>query len=187
MSQTLQNGIKVPTNPDVFASLTGDLATMGGSANVVIPVANQTARDALTGKFAGMAVSRLDVPGEPVEIWNGSSWDRTPSMIVQAASQHVGSGMAVNAFTTGTFRPIIQAGSQFVNTSSDGSGSFAYPVPFPNGVIAIFVVNGDHSAGGGEVFSVAGTPYTQSTTTLYMHSSVNAAVSRRVDWIAIGW
>lgn len=69
--QTLQNGIEVPTNSDDYA-LTEDLANMGNKANVVILVADATARDALTGKYEGMVVYRLDL--SRLEAWNGARW-----------------------------------------------------------------------------------------------------------------
>jgi hypothetical protein len=71
--QTLQNGIKVPTNSDAY-NPTADLAAMGKSANVIIPVNSQAARDNLTDKFVGMTVRRLDFRGT-LEWWNGSSWE----------------------------------------------------------------------------------------------------------------
>lgn len=71
--QTLQNGIEVPTNSDTY-KLTEHLANMGTKANVVIPVANKDARDALAGPYAGMTVSRTDLPGAPLEVHDGTAW-----------------------------------------------------------------------------------------------------------------
>jgi len=68
--QTLQNGIEVPTNSDDYA-LTEDLANMGNKSNVVILVADATARDALT-EYEGMVVYRLDL--SRLEAWNGARW-----------------------------------------------------------------------------------------------------------------
>lgn len=72
MPQTLNNGITTPINADAY-NLTGDLATMGNTSNVVIPVANQAARDALT-PYAGMTVSRLDLTGAPLQVYDGTKW-----------------------------------------------------------------------------------------------------------------
>lgn len=72
MPQTLPNGLKTPINSDAY-NLTADLATMGNSANVVIAVANKAARDALTA-VAGMTVSRLDLPGAPLQTYDGTDW-----------------------------------------------------------------------------------------------------------------
>lgn len=70
--QTLQNGIEAPTNSDPY-NLTDDLANFGKTANVIIPVSNQAQRDALTDKFVGMTVRRLDFRGV-LEWWDGSGW-----------------------------------------------------------------------------------------------------------------
>jgi len=71
--QTLQNGIEVPTNSDTY-KLTEDLAKMGDTSNVAIPVQNKDARDALDGKFPGMIVCRLDLPNAPLETYDGTDW-----------------------------------------------------------------------------------------------------------------
>ena len=97
--QTLQNGIEVPTNSDEY-SLTTHLANMGNKSNVRIRVANAAARDALTGKTAGMSVWRLDTARQ--EDWNGSRWAvpattergrdyTTPSTIANTVYQTVAS------------------------------------------------------------------------------------------------
>lgn len=74
--QTLQNGIVVPTNSDPY-NPTADLATMGLKSNVIIPVTTQAQRDALTGKFNGMTVRRIDLGGD-LQWWNGTIWVGTP-------------------------------------------------------------------------------------------------------------
>lgn len=71
--QTLQNGIQVPTNSDPY-KLTEDLAKMGATSNVVIPVQTKDVRDALADKFGGMTVSRLDLPNAPLETYDGTDW-----------------------------------------------------------------------------------------------------------------
>lgn len=97
MPQTLPNGIATPINSDAY-NLTADLATFGNSANVVIPVANQTVRDALT-PYAGMCVSRLDLAGAPIQTYDGSAWNNA----------------IVNSYThtiTATTNPTLGSGSQ---------------------------------------------------------------------------
>ena len=74
--QILQNGIEVPTNSDPY-NLTADLAEMGDSINVIIPVVSKAARDALT-KHIGLTVTRLDLLGLPIQIWDGSKWGGPP-------------------------------------------------------------------------------------------------------------
>ena len=70
MSQTRDNGIKVPVNSDAY-NPTADLATMADSANVVTVVANSTARNALT-KFEGRQVWRIDTA--QIESVVGGAW-----------------------------------------------------------------------------------------------------------------
>ncbi|MEA5453310.1 hypothetical protein SPF06_01110 [Sinomonas sp. JGH33] len=85
MAQTLTNGIVVPTNPDAFANLTTDLATMGNSANVVIPVASQAARDALVKKN-GLLVCRLDLAGCPIQRCDGTNWTGAMACVLTAGT-----------------------------------------------------------------------------------------------------
>jgi hypothetical protein len=72
MSQTLDNGAVVPINSDGY-NLTADLAAMGNSLAVVTNVTTQTQRDALA-KFNGRTVRRLDLPGYPLDVCNGTTW-----------------------------------------------------------------------------------------------------------------
>ncbi|GAA3399420.1 hypothetical protein [Pseudarthrobacter polychromogenes] len=74
--QTLENGIKVPTNSDDY-DLTNDLAEMGDTTNVIVLVSGQTQRDGLT-KYSGLTVRRLDLAGCPTEVWDGAKWHRSP-------------------------------------------------------------------------------------------------------------
>ena len=90
--QTLANGIKVPTNSDPY-NLTGDLATMGDTTAVVIPVATQAARDAIPGKFVGMTVRRIDLGGA-LQWWNGTSWTGTRHAEFTTAPNPVPTGIA---------------------------------------------------------------------------------------------
>lgn len=56
--------------------LTPDVQAAMESLNVVVPVATQTERDALTpplGKYVGMAVTRADLNGR-IEVWDGAIW-----------------------------------------------------------------------------------------------------------------
>ena len=72
MPQYRSNKIRVPITSDAYA-LTADLAAMADSANVIIPVASQSERDALPGKYVGMVVARTDLPGV-TEIYDGTNW-----------------------------------------------------------------------------------------------------------------
>lgn len=72
MPQTRPNKGVVPVNSDAY-NLAPDLATMGDSLNVVIRVASQAERDALT-KVNGLLVARTDLPGCPIERCDGTNW-----------------------------------------------------------------------------------------------------------------
>jgi hypothetical protein len=75
--QTLQNGIEVFTNGDPY-NLSDDMENFGLTANVIIPVNSQAQRDALTDKFIGMTVRRLDFRGT-LEWWKGGAADNWES------------------------------------------------------------------------------------------------------------
>lgn len=75
MTQTLKNKVVVPTNSDEY-NLTADLATAFGGANVVIPIGSSAERTTLTtaGVMNGQCIVRTDLPGLPIERWNGTKW-----------------------------------------------------------------------------------------------------------------
>ena len=148
--QTLQNGIEVFTNSDEY-DLATDVADAFGDANVVIVVANATARDALT-KHAGMPVYRLDVAR--MEIWNGSRWAvpaaterghdyTTPSTIADVTYATVA---AVSVTTLGgklklTYTGVVENANSGSNRTADvqllvdgaGFGGVTYNVPLVSG------------------------------------------------------
>jgi hypothetical protein len=70
--------MKTIVNSDAY-NLASDLAVQADSANVFIPVANQTERDGLAALMGGTLlvptmVYRADL--NAYESWNGSTWDR---------------------------------------------------------------------------------------------------------------
>lgn len=160
------------------------------AAGGILPVADAAERNALTNS-AGLSVSRGDVPGKPVEIGDGAAWHRQISPIIQANTQHAGSGMALNAFTTGLLQPIIQAGSTVIPQEANGYGTITFPQAFPNGVIAAYAVNGDNAATG-RGWSVSLGSGVLNTTSLFVNLSNGSGVGYstgvwRCDWFAIGW
>lgn len=75
---TTWNKGKSPAGADGW-NLTANVMAALESMNVIVPVANQAERDGLTpplGKYAGMAVCRLDLPNMQVEVWDGAAWQR---------------------------------------------------------------------------------------------------------------
>lgn len=99
MTQTLKNKVVVPTNSDEY-DLTADLATAFLSANVVIPIASTTERNALTalGVMTGQCIIRTDLPGQPMETWNGTKW-------MDYASGNIALGSLYEAFGAGYGTP----------------------------------------------------------------------------------
>ena len=70
--QTLENGVVVPTNSDPY-NLTDDLGNAFKQVPGAVRVSSQAQRDALT-KYTGLRVQRMDLPGHPDDIWDGSAW-----------------------------------------------------------------------------------------------------------------
>lgn len=133
--QILQNGAQVPTNSDTY-KLTEDMATMGATLNVIIPVQNKDARDALENKFPGMTVARLDLPGVPKETYDGTNWHGqiwTPYTPVWAGWYNLGTGFE----STGSYMMVgpnlclarmkLKAGT---SGAALGTGAIAVSLPF---------------------------------------------------------
>lgn len=127
MPQTRPNGAKVPVNSDAY-NLTGDLATMADTSNVIIPCASQAVRDALT-PFVGMTITRTDLGGA-FFTWDGAAWQTqvTWSNWITADTNWIYGGGLYKTVTAGkTFIQLIgimyrQAGGSFtVNVGTDVS------------------------------------------------------------------
>lgn len=188
---TRWNKSKSPASSDGW-NLTPDIGNAMDSVNAVIPVASQAERDDLappSGKYPGMTVVRLDVIGEPLEVYNGTGWDRQVSPAIRANTQTVGSGMASDSFLTGTFRPIFQIGTYVGTTSANGDLTITYPATFPHGVIGGIGFSGDG------VYIVSATPTSvavPTTSSLFLrfanpNGSVAANTQVRGTWFAVGW
>lgn len=85
MPQTRPNKMKTIVNSDGY-NLAADLATQVDSANVIIPVANQTERDGLAALMGTLLVPtmvyRVDL--NAYESWNGATWDRLVTAVAGA-------------------------------------------------------------------------------------------------------
>lgn len=92
MTLKTENGIIVPTPPDIFRP-TAQLKDMADSTTVIVDVVNLTAANALT-KRSGLAVRRLDLPGTPVHVWDMvlSVWVGPGAMNVQGLTFSPGYG-----------------------------------------------------------------------------------------------
>ena len=122
-------GIEVPSTTDTFDP-DGDMRDMGTSliVRIVIPVANETARDALTPS-AGWLVNRLDTG--KLERYDGTDWQ-----VMSADADHARSGTAT--FTTG-------ASSSLVTTVSYGGAAFSSaPVAVVGFGPAVILPNGSN-------------------------------------------
>ena len=99
MTQTLKNKVVVPTNSDEY-NLTADLATAFLGANVVIPIGSSAERTTLqtAGVMTGQCIIRTDLPGQPIETWNGTKW-------LDYASGNIALGGLYQAFGAGYGTP----------------------------------------------------------------------------------
>lgn len=79
MAQTRPNKIVTITNDEAY-DLATHLARMADSANVIVNVYSQAEADAITPKYAGLAVRRLDLGVDAIDVWTGTAWfgARTP-------------------------------------------------------------------------------------------------------------
>jgi hypothetical protein len=130
MSRTTWNGATVATNGDTY-DVTGWIGKGIETSGLVIPITQQSQRDGLAAAYGatteagtpflppGTTVVRLDLPGAPLERWNGSTWQRSLQLEVKAA-------------TTST--PQFKVGT--VTASSDGNGAAAlvFDTPFDHAI-----------------------------------------------------
>ena len=160
MPQTRPNKVTVPVNSDAW-NLANDLATLGDTANVVIPVANQTERDALTKKL-GLAVSRADLNGL-IEVCDGTTW-RSPTKIRHAEWLNNGS-FTVNANASWDIGALTASANTFNNTFSNATGTLSGQVNITEtGVYAIhmrIVPSSDPGLSHSTLVSSSGTTYAE--------------------------
>ena len=155
--QTLQNGIKTITNGDNY-DLAEHLKQFGTTANVIIPVTSQDQRDALTDKFVGMTVRRLDFRGT-LEWWNGSSWTSQRGVSYTPLWSGV-ADFGAGGSLTGTYwvsgdRVTVRAKAKFgdaAKTPAEKMGTAAVYCPLPAG----YPIAGSENATLGTGFHVTG-------------------------------
>jgi len=151
--QTLQNGIEVPTNSDPY-NLTDDLAGMGATSNVIIPVSTTAQRDALTDKFIGMTVRRLDFRGT-LEWWDGSGWVSERGVAYTPIWTGV-TDFGTGGSLTGTYwvdgdQVTVRAKAKFGLSATMGTGAVFCPLPpgYPIvGAESLTLGTGGHASGG---------------------------------------
>jgi hypothetical protein len=125
MSRYTWNKAQVPTNGDTYdvpAAIGKAIETSG----LVIGVMSQSERDSIAAAYGatteagtpiippGCCVVRLDVPGAPIERWDGTQWRR---------SLRVNIGQGAND-------PSHAAGVSVVTTNANGDATIDFPVPF---------------------------------------------------------
>lgn len=127
MAQTLRNGVTLFTNGDPY-QLATDMGTSFNSANVVIKVASAAAQTTLQGQLTsadkGTPITRTDLPGAPMYMWDGSAFLRT------VAGNHLEIGRTAPANTAnslwGPGTPAeLAAGVD--SSRSTNTGAFTYP------------------------------------------------------------
>lgn len=122
--QTLDNGIEVPTNGDNY-NLTEHLAGMGGTSNVVRIVPSESVRDSIAEPYAGLPISRTDLPGAPLQVYDGTNWSNVPTVEATTLIQGSDPGFVVSGIVTktriGDLTQVILSGRITRAVASDAS------------------------------------------------------------------
>lgn len=114
MAQTRPNKMVTITNDEVY-DLATHLARLADSAGVVVGVSGASERDGLAALWPGgvlpipFYVSRKDVPGAPLEIWDGTNWSRYTRSHAKAAGT-ASIGIVPAGGLTGPFAQVFPAG-----------------------------------------------------------------------------
>lgn len=82
---------------------------------------------------------------------------------------------------------IVQAGTTVFNHGSLGPYTQVFPTPFPNGVLAVMVVNGDSDANSPRIGIGTGVPGSDFVTLSQFVCYASELGAYRFNWIAIGW
>jgi hypothetical protein len=107
-------------------------------------------------------------------VHNGTVWKPSGAansrVVIPVNSARVGNATGLQEkVNSGEVQLIRQVGTAVQGTDQSGYIGLNYPEPFPNGVLKIGFYNGDTGAGGrGRIFSSAGAPFTQTTSTGYL-------------------
>lgn len=133
----------------------------------------------------------------PQNLWKLPGTFQEPLLrVFQSLQQYMFGHVFANARSTSAptpdgVTPIIQAASTVGTTDAGGGLTIAFPTPFPNGLIAVVGINGDHTATPNmkpEVYGPGTTPSQVNFTIMVANTgAVIASSAVRVDWIAVGW
>jgi hypothetical protein len=181
MSATTWNGVTVPTASDVWA-LIADMTKGFNTANLVIPVANQTARDGLAALApggvlpVGTVVIRNDLAGEPFEKWDGSVWNRSGTQ-TWIFNRGAGSDSTFTSANTGLVSGTITSAPAGLYRIDGQLGLYGSP----SAVGRVFVSTGASPTYYKRRQDLTGTPSTYSTFTMFTHTGGNLAIAAGYD------
>lgn len=149
MSQTRPNKIVTITNDEVY-DLATHQARMADSANVVVRVSSQSERDALPA-VDGWCVVRLDLPGRPIERYDGAGWK---TFLHVEYTYSTAAGAIPNATAWGPGALTLDSGAVTTDASiatiSGGSDKLNIPTPglysvWFGGALGTAITNGSAS------------------------------------------
>lgn len=158
------------------------------AAGGVLPVT--PGEQAALTKYAGLTTSRDGI----LEVSDGTGWNRPGPKIIPGATSRMGGTLPAAAFTSGNLKPIFVPGSIVVDLDAQGYAGINLPA-FPNGILSIYVANGDTAASGRDkIVGLSGAPTFNDVSLSKFYVSVvdGAGISYgsapfRVDYLAIGW
>lgn len=154
-----------------------DARSFAVASGGIILVRNQAERNDLP-TWVGLTVSRMDVPGIPLERWDGTTWRR---------------GLRVE-IGQGANDPTHASGVAIVTTNANGDGSITLPVPFGSKVAAYTVNDATATSGAGSLGAILLKPTyglsTRTTLTFRAYSTNGvplASTPMAVMWMADGY
>lgn len=196
-------GLVIPIGSDVY-DYVNDQRRLSSSIRSVVSVTDRAAGDTVAAAMAtdGRPVSDTN----PLVIWNQTrkameakgtaGWnqplDYSAIHMDKPYANRLGTDPTAG-IAAGTVRLIELTGSVVGATDASGYYAYTYPQAFPNGILSIVVGNGDASVNRSLIVSAAGTPFTQSLSTLYVsvwNAIGNAAFASstvRFDYKVTGW
>jgi hypothetical protein len=197
-------GLVIPIGSDAY-DYVNDQRRLSSSIRSVVPVTNRAAGDTVAAAMNtdGRPVSDTN----PLVVWNGASKTieakGTSGWVgMGGAKMYIGPGTAGRLTNYGTLQtslndgsilPIVQVGSIVITTDASGYFSITFPTPFPNGLISVQFTNGDsYTSGRDKKIDVAGSPFTQTLSTIYGGVTTGAGVAYasstvRIEYTAWGW